>query len=282
MKGDAVIHPSFPARLRARSLHHGRRGQRGVALFVVIVFVLMSMLLALWASRTSMFNELVVGNDADYQRAFEAAQALLQDAELDIRGERADGFACDAGDVSTLPDEVCRRGSVTKFPLEAQELSPLLADLKAQPVHCRHGLCTRRTGRQDFWNNTTVTDAAAGEFPLTSLTVNTPTDRVGARYGQYTGALTGSSTSPANPILADTSAANRGGWYWIEVLPYDESSKSSNLIQGSGTGLLPLNLTPSVVYRITALAYGRKTNIAGNPVTAVVLQETYAPTRRKD
>jgi Tfp pilus assembly protein PilX len=37
--------------------------------------------------RTSLFNELIVGNDADYQRAFEAAQAILQDAELDIRGE---------------------------------------------------------------------------------------------------------------------------------------------------------------------------------------------------
>lgn len=68
--------------------------QRGAALFVVIVFVMLSMLLALWASRTSLFNEMLVGNDADYQRAFEAAQALLQDAELDIRGENADGSFC--------------------------------------------------------------------------------------------------------------------------------------------------------------------------------------------
>ena len=128
-------------------------------------------------------------------------KALLQDAELDIRGERADGLACDANDVSALPVEVCRRGNVTKIPHEAQELSPLMAFLNQQPVRCRHGLCTRRTGRQDFWNNTTVTDAAAGEFPLAALTVNLPADRVGARYGQYTGALTGSSASPA----ADTS-----------------------------------------------------------------------------
>lgn len=28
---------------------------------------------------------MVVGNDADYQRAFEAAQSLIQDAELDIQ-----------------------------------------------------------------------------------------------------------------------------------------------------------------------------------------------------
>lgn len=52
------------------------RNQRGVALFVAIIFVLMSMLLALWSSRTSLFNEMVVGNDADYQRAFEAAQII--------------------------------------------------------------------------------------------------------------------------------------------------------------------------------------------------------------
>ena len=65
------------------------RRQRGVSLFIVIVFVMMSMLLALWGARTSLFNEIIVGNDADYQRAFEAAQALIQDAEFDIRGERA-------------------------------------------------------------------------------------------------------------------------------------------------------------------------------------------------
>lgn len=46
-----------------------------MALFVVIVFVMLSMLLALWASRTALFNEMVVGNDSDYQRAFETAQA---------------------------------------------------------------------------------------------------------------------------------------------------------------------------------------------------------------
>ena len=68
--------------------------QRGISLFIVIVFVMLSMLLALWASRTSLFNELIISNDADYQRAFEAAQATLQDAELDIRGENSDGSFC--------------------------------------------------------------------------------------------------------------------------------------------------------------------------------------------
>ena len=258
-----------------RSPHRTR--QRGISLFVVIVFVLLSMLLALWASRTSLFNEMVVSNDADYQRAFEAAQALLQDAELDIRGENADGSMC------TGTNDVCRTTTADKIPLETQDVGPLLAVLDKEPTKCRNGLCTKRTGRQDFWNYTTATSPAPASLQPGEVTLNAmATAGIGARYGQFTGAALGTSASPANPILADTSAANRGGWYWIEVLPYDESSKSSNLIQGSGTGLLPLNLTPSVVYRITALAYGRKTNIAGNPVTVVVLQETYAPTRRKD
>ena len=99
---------------------------------------------------------------------------------------------------------------------------------------------------------------------------------VGARYGEYSGATKGGSGT-ANPILADTTA-NRGGWYWIEVLPYDESSKNSGLIVGGANtdNLLRLNLKPNVAYRITALAYGRK------PGTQAVLQQTYVQQRRKD
>lgn len=234
--------------------------QQGVALFVVIVFVMLSMLLALWASRTSLFNEMIVGNDADYQRAFEAAQALLQDAELDIRGETPNGDPCIAAN--------CRNnvGTAYKIPLDKQEVSPLLADLDQAATKCLSGLCLKRAGRQDFWNTTSSTTLATGEVKLSDMTQ----PNVGARYGQYSGATVGA-TGTANPILADTSANDRGGWYWIEVLPYDESSKNSGLIVGGPNtdNLLRLNLKPNVAYRITALAFGRK---AG---TIAVLQQTY-------
>jgi len=263
-----------------------RRPQRGVALFVVIVFVLLSMLLALWASRTSLFNEMVVGNDADYQRAFEAAQALLQDAELEIRQEHGDGTPWRHPQTAawnppcTGSGSICRAATPDNIPLEAKDIGPLLAALEQQTSKCRNGLCVKRTDKQDFWNNT---DASKG-LTLAQMTVDT----VGARYGQFTGAALGDENKPANPILADTSAANRGGWYWIEVLPYDESSKNSGLIVGSPNNLLPLNLTPSVVYRITALAFGRKTRPPQTgenepqPLTVVVLQQTYAQQKFKD
>ncbi len=223
------------------------------------------MLLALWASRTSLFNEMIVGNDADYQRAFEAAQALLQDAELDIRRESPDGLtACTA---ANCRDNIA---AAYKIPVAGEQATELLDQLNLQPTKCLSGLCTKRAGRQDFWNTTSATVLAAGEVKLSDMTK----PNVGARYGQYSGATVGDPSDPnktANPILADTSADDRGGWYWIEVMQYDESAKNSGLIVG-GTNtdnLLRLNLDPNVVYRITALAYGRK------PGTMAVLQQTY-------
>ena len=260
--------------LRMPLPHHRRPHprQRGVALFVVIVFVMLSMLLALWASRTSLFNEMVVGNDADYQRAFEAAQALLQDAELDIRGETPDGGPCIAAS--------CRdkNASAEKIPLDTQEVTPLLAGLDQKATKCSNGLCVKRTGRQDFWNKKDNTGLLPGEIKLGDMTQ----PNVGARYGQYTGAAKGDTSSPASPILQwktdGTTPNDQGGWYWIEVLRYDESSKNSGLIVGGANtdNLLRLNLKPNVVYRITALAYGRK------PGTMAVLQQTYARQMRKD
>ena len=264
----------FSRATMARRAPRHRANQRGVALFVVIVFVLLTMLAALWASRTALFGEMIVGNDADYQRAFEAAQALLQDAELDIREEHADGTPwrqSDAARTLNAPCEansdICRtKADLPRPPETAEDLGDLLAHLKTQSTGCQHGLCLKRTGNQDFWNDATT---------LAAMT----TANVGARYGQYTGASKGDSSNPANPILQET-GAGKGGWYWIEVLPYDQSSKTSGVIVG-GSGatnldLLPLNLKPHVVYRITALAQGLKPN------SRVVLQQTYARQITKD
>ena len=265
-----------PAVLRRHSKSSRRRPlptvgarQRGVALFVVIVFVMLSMLLALWASRTSLFNEMVVGNDANYQRAFEAAQALIQDAELDIRGEMADGSPCSAPPCRAYTDKL-------QFPADTQEINPLITALESEPTRCKDALCARRVGRQDFWNyataTTTVTPAAntaLGEVPLASLMT------VGARYGQYTGAQLGSSDKPANPLLANRTD-RQGGWYWIEIMRYSDKAKSAKLIVDATTSQLPLNLDVYVVFRITALAVGLR------PGTTVVLQETYVRQRTKD
>lgn len=229
------------------------------------------MLLALWASRTALFNEMVVGNDADYQRAFEAAQALIQDAELDIRGEKANGDPCDGPPCRGYSDKL-------KFPADGKEITPLIAALESLSTRCQDGLCTRRVGRQDFWNyataSTTVTppaNSAEGEVPLSALTA----DGIGARYGQFTGAANTTSAGALNPLLTER-GAGQGGWYWIEIIPYSDAARFANLIVDAKTSQLALNLDVYVIYRITALVVGRK------PGTTVVLQETYARQRMKD
>ncbi len=267
--------------LRRRHTRVARAPQRGVALFVVIVFVLLSMLLAVWASRTSLFNEMVVGNDADYQRAFEAAQTLLQDAEMDIRSAEpgADNRTLDG--VNCAPGgDICRMG-LTDYQIpgskENEKVGALIAELAnhTSTDGCYKGLCIKRAGKQDFWNDKTALEkiSAAG---------------IGARYGDYTGAKFGSSQT-SNPILADRGAWNRGGWYWIEVLPYIKPGTGSNRLivdatssSIGGASILQPNLDPNVIYRITALAYGRRLDSNGQPLAVAVLQQTYAQQRRKD
>ncbi|MEZ5718000.1 MAG: PilX N-terminal domain-containing pilus assembly protein [Burkholderiaceae bacterium] len=237
------------------------RQQRGISLFIVIVLVMLSMLLALWGSRTSLFNEMVVGNDADYQRAFEAAQALIQDAEFDIQGERANGSPATPVFQAQQQTHAGPRAAIW-FPNENKDVGPLLDSLSAAATKCFKGVCLKRTGEQDFWNDKTTLTAMMNE-------------NVGARYGQFTGAQTGSTS---NPILAYNDPANnkdKGGWYWIEIMPYDSNAGNTGLIT-NGSNNLALNLTPSVAYRITAIAHGLK------PSTQVVLQSTYVRQKMKN
>lgn len=228
-----------------------QREQLGVALPVVVVLVLVSALLVLWGFRASLLNEAVVGNDVSHQRAFEAAQALLQDAELDVSGLRPDGATC----VAATAGEICRTGTtVTKFIEEEQFLTQLIIALNAETAKCKHGICIKRVGNQDFWNDPDTIKAMTA-------------DGVGARYGQFTGAK---HEATANPILASR-IADQGGWYWIEVMPYEKNSPGSTggVVVGGGKDKLQLSLKPSVAYRITAIARDFR------PDTQVVLQSTY-------
>lgn len=213
------------------------KNQQGISLFIVIVLVLMSMLLALWASRTAFFNELIVGNDTDYQRTFEAAQVMLQDAELDIRQGTEVGTNQRAAVSSTF------------YPTAHDELDALTYVLDAQTTKCFNGICQFRTGAQDFWNDSTMMSAMIAA-------------NIGARYGQYTGASAGTSS---NPILADTTAG-RGAWYWVEVIKYEPKETGPGVLAGAE----PEVVNAKIFYRITAIARGLK------PSTQVVLQNIVA------
>lgn len=251
-------------------ISHRKAHQRGVALFVVLVLVMLSMLLALWASRSSLFSQMVISNDADYQRAFAAAQAMLQDAELDILRVKPNGDLC-----AKIPGrpKVCRASGVLYPPQGSEEVGPLIATLAGiDDTQCKDGLCAKRGTDpdhvgQDFWNNANLMDEMQKEG-------------VGARYGEYTGAVQSANTAELNAagsaILNQTGDGSVGAWYWVEVLPYSDAAESGSLIVGSPSNLLPLNANPLVAYRVTAIAYGRKQG------TRVVLQQTFVPQKLKN
>lgn len=231
------------------------RRQDGVVLLIVLVLVLLATLGAVWGARSSLFNQLIVSNDADYQRAYAAAEAMLQDAEFDILGRRPDGKACKRE--SNAPADVCRaNASAMQFPLEEQHLGQFISRLQAQGSgysKCIKAVCIKRDGAQDFWEDPAELEALQDAD-------------VGARYGQFTGAI--SDHDNASAILANTSAANQGAWYWIEILPYSRAD-AANLIVGSSKQVLELSNDPNVAYRITAMAYGLRRG------TMVVLQENF-------
>ena len=247
------LKPSSFATSRHPRLAQSRRQQRGVALFVVIVVVMLSMLLALWAARSSLFNEIIVGNDADYRRAFDAAQAMLQDAEMDIRGVKPDGSVCTPVDDK---GNVCRRTTTVYFDIETKDLADLLSTIQTNQstTLCYMGICQKRTSAQDFWNDATT-------FAAMTAT------GVGAQYGQFTGA---NASTTGNPILKNSADGNGGAWYWVEMMPYVDPNVSllASLPANSNVARFAPSRKKLFIYRITAIANGMK---AGNQV---VLQST--------
>jgi type IV pilus assembly protein PilX len=63
-----------------------RSGQRGISLIVVLIMLSATFLLAAFGARLTMLNEKAARNDRDRQIAFQAAEAALGDAEIDIMG----------------------------------------------------------------------------------------------------------------------------------------------------------------------------------------------------
>lgn len=242
-----------PLRLyKRRGMRHARAlRQRGLALYVVMVLMLLTVILALWASRTALLSEMVTGNDADYQRAFEAAQAMVQDAKDDIYGNLyAGGKAATRGGTLGL-----------QYPASQTEFMEWAAALKAESTACRSGICLRRTEGANFWEDETTLAAMLA---------------VGARYGQFSGAT---ATTAINPVLTAT-AANKGAWYWVEPIPFkgSELGNVAGLVQGASG----VTVEADMLFAITAVALGLKgaslnnTDIAKRSPTMAVIQTVVA------
>lgn len=250
--------------------------QQGIVLFIVMIVVLITSLLVIWASRSSFFNEIVTGNEADYQRAFEAAQAMLRDAELDIMGMQTDGSVCVPNSTPPTPPRCRPKAIVANIDLTANPakiyypvsrsrqdtdggdlvaLRTAVNALPAKAIPCRNGICAPTTDRPipaSFWNSTANLSLMAAQ---------------GARYGEFTGATPAAN---GNPLLTWSAAqpASANAWYWVEPLDYQTSptEAASRRFAPLAGALVD---APGYVFRITAVARGRKQG------TVAVLQKIF-------
>ncbi|MGO4391042.1 PilX N-terminal domain-containing pilus assembly protein [Variovorax sp. M-6] len=111
--------------------------QRGFALLVMMVTVLLVTMLVLAASRTALLDEAATGNDSDFQRAFEAAQDILRAAESDILGEGAG-----------MPGAL---GGARPYPGSPAELLALQDLLGRRSPSCAAGICIPDQVPPRFW-----------------------------------------------------------------------------------------------------------------------------------
>jgi type IV pilus assembly protein PilX len=212
-----------------------RDRQQGISLFVVMVMVMLTTPIVMWGSRTALLNEMVTGNDSDYQRAFEAAQAMVRDAEFDIKGQKPDGTDCRTGPAfqgSCRETVIDASAGKVFFPQDTEDFQDLEAALAGRTPSCIKGICLAHNVQPEFWKT------ATGTLGLDRMKT------AAAHYGDFTGAV---ATANGDPSLVSSSSAN--AWYWVEVLPYDWPGLSYEF--------MPDKEVP-YVYRITGLARGLK------------------------
>lgn len=227
--------------------------QRGVSLVIVLILMLLSGLLVMGGARVTHLNEFMAGSDTDHQRTFEAAQMMLQNAELDIQ-------AIDGQNRRTV--------YVSKMDPEDNEKLAVLASGQSGSVKCVDGVCSDlgvlvngNDRTETFWNRPAL-------FKLFK--------ERGATYRQWThpSTLSAGSEATSNPILAATNPAR--AWYWIELLEYSEEQRRE--APDWVRACVPAKATSADgtwLFRITAIAEGR----SGAPT---VVQEYFVPKPQED
>lgn len=233
--------------------HHTafKHPQRGVSLIVVMVMLLLGTIVVLGSTRVGWLNEKLVGNQSDYQRSFAAAEAVMRDAELDIRGVQINGTPCNASAAFVG----CRNfgGGRPFFPQDEDDIDLVRARIGTGP--CRDGICMPATV------NTFTTATFTTNLATMTGVIGTSTNNISARYGEYTGLSPGAA---GNPLITGTAA---NAWYWVEVFQYDIASGITN---ASNNEAVPDAAHP-FVYRINVVVQGQK---AGSRVW---LREVFVP-----
>lgn len=257
--------------------YNTRPPQQGIALVTVLVLLLLSLTAVLGALRYSNLNEAMLGNTSDYNRTFAAAEALVRDAEIDIRGrlppytlqtDGSRGTPCRPTTAASLTTKAgfqgCRNKAAANtpfFPLSSEDMDDLeiIVATKSPTHRCSGGICmpVNSTDLANFEANP-VTYAAM--IPL------------GVKYGQFTrkdliDSNPGKYDLVAGKVDVNPALIDQDSRYWIEVFRYGEAVSSG----ATATNAAVPHTAAPYIYRITAIAQGRKEG------TRVVIRSIFVP-----
>jgi len=242
-------------------LRPGPGRQRGVSLFITLVMMLLALIVVLGALAVSNLNESLVGNQSDAQRAYGAAEALLDAAQRDIRlnGRYCTGALGQAGNNTTI---------ITGQTLNCTTRYPSDGDASRVDYMQILGLVggINTCAGSGAFQGVCVSDSPTNAGFLASAVNNGGAQLLtnSAAYTQSGDADYASSVTLGGS--ASTALASNGG-YWVEIFPYNVMSMA---LTGAGGVAVPDGTYP-YVFRITAMARG----LRGNTVS--VLRTYYVP-----
>ncbi len=206
--------------------------QRGFSLIVALMMLIVIIILGVSASQMAINEERGARNDRDRQLAFQAAEAALKDAELEIYGA--------ASPVCSLAGQVgrgkMRAGTYTCFN-EGNSFGYELG-CSAPP---NAGLCKDNPALPAYLDSTNVDFYKDATGSGNNHTV---------AFGQYTGRTYGSQATLGN----DKAVSIYLPRYIIEAVPKNTSIDSLTS-EGAGAGY-----GGSVMFRVTAMGFGASAN----------------------
>ncbi|SEA13471.1 PilX N-terminal domain-containing pilus assembly protein [Variovorax sp. YR216] len=153
--------------------------EAGFSLIVVLLLLVVITVLGVGSAQLSIVNELGARSDRDHEVAFQAAEAALTDAELDVLGPNTDAKA-----------RLCL--------FNDKDITPFAPGCGREGAS-NHGLCAA---------------AETGAVPAWMRADLSPESETSVAYGTFTGRkyATGSATTAASPRYVIEAMRNRGGW----------------------------------------------------------------------
>ena len=178
-----------------RFIHFSRRQQSGISLVIVMIFLVILSILGITAMQGSTLSSRIARNEADRNLAFQAAEAAVRDAELDIKGLRFDNAVCVPASLGCRAERINRGDNFV--------------------TACANGLCDSMTATSPVWESTAKWASGGGSVA----------------YGAYTAAPSLPTVAQQPRYLLEYFQMGDAAVYRITAIGYGANSSTQIMLQ---------------------------------------------------